>query len=250
MFNKKPSDNSKLNFRTILFRGVLYMIIIPTVIMLVIFGIFYTKSTIDDHIAQSHMQSYLKRKYGQEFIVENYRIEGAGLGVDGVAKAEAYAKSDHTIRFMVKGFPGDSPYSNNYWDGYPDMMWAKHLKKDIDPMIKNVFGADTSLASIEVYSIPAVNQRIGKEIPLYRDAFQRFGKDIHVAVRIKSRVVHNDVAAQIYQIIFKLRELGVSLSINYENPMVYVALVEETSIRGIHSPQDVGKYIEMKEKKL
>ena len=38
------------------------------------------------------------------------------------------------------------------------MTWAKHLKKDIDPMIKNVFGADTSLASIEVYSIPAVNQ--------------------------------------------------------------------------------------------
>ena len=177
MHKKKPSDNAKLGFRTILFRGVLYMIIIPTVIMLVIFGIFYTKSTIDDHIAQSHMRSYLKRKYGQEFIVENYRIEGAGLGVDGVAKADAYAKSDHTIRFMVKGFPGDSPYSNNYWDGYPDMIWAKYLKKDIDPMIKNVFGADTSLASIEVYSIPAVNQRIGKEIPLYRDVFQRFGKE-------------------------------------------------------------------------
>ena len=243
MHKKKLSNNGNLSFRTILFRGVLYMIIIPTVIMLVIFGIFYTKSTIDDHIAQSHMQSYLKRKYGQEFIVENYRIEGAGLGV-------AYAKSDHTIRFMVKGFPGDSPYSNNYWDGYPDMTWAKHLKKDIDPMIKNVFGADTSLASIEVYSIPAVSQRIGKEIPLYRDAFQRFGKDIHVAVRIKSRVVHNDVAAQIYQIIVKLREFGVSLSINYENPAVYVALVEETSIRGIHSPQDVRKYIEMKGEKL
>ena len=185
MHKKKPSDNTKLGFRTILFRGVLYVIIIPAVIMLVIFGIFYTKSTIDDHIAQSHMQSYLKRKYGQEFVVENYRIEGAGLGVDGVAKAEAYTKSDHAFRFMVKGFPGDSPYSNNYWDGYPDMIWAKHLKKDIDPIIKNVFGADTSLTSIEVYSIPAVNQRIGKEILLYRDAFQRFGKDIHVAVRIK-----------------------------------------------------------------
>lgn len=49
---------------------------------------------------------------------------------------------------------------------------------------------------------------------------------------------------------FELREFGVSLSVNYENPTVYVALVEETSIRGIHSPQDVGKYIEMKEKKL
>lgn len=61
---------------------------------------------------------------------------GAGLGVDGVTKAEVYDKSDHTIRFMVKGFPGDSPYSNNYWDGYPDMIWEKHLKKDIDPMIK------------------------------------------------------------------------------------------------------------------
>ena len=55
MHKKKLSDNGKLSFRTILFRGVLYMIIIPTVVMLVIFGIFYTKSTIDDHIAQSHM---------------------------------------------------------------------------------------------------------------------------------------------------------------------------------------------------
>ena len=61
MSNKKPNDNSKLSFRTILFRSILYVIIIPTGIMLVIFGIFYTKSTIDDHIAQSHMQSYLKR---------------------------------------------------------------------------------------------------------------------------------------------------------------------------------------------
>ena len=41
MHKKKPSDNTKLGFRTILFRGVLYVIIIPAVIMLVIFGIFY-----------------------------------------------------------------------------------------------------------------------------------------------------------------------------------------------------------------
>ena len=80
MHKKKPSDNTKLSFRTILFRGILRVIIIPTCVILLLtgtlIGIFHIKYLVEAHQAQTEMRAYLEKKYHQHFIIKNYRIEG------------------------------------------------------------------------------------------------------------------------------------------------------------------------------
>ena len=70
MRNKKLGDNDKLSFRTILLRGILYVIIIPTTVMLFLVGGFYLKLDIEAGQAQATMKTYLRNKYNEEFVVE------------------------------------------------------------------------------------------------------------------------------------------------------------------------------------
>ena len=47
MRKKKLSDNGTLSFPTIIFRGILYVIVIPTTVMLFLVGGFYLKLDIE-----------------------------------------------------------------------------------------------------------------------------------------------------------------------------------------------------------
>jgi len=58
MHKKEPNENNRLSFRTILFRGILRVIIIPTCVMLLLIGtligIFHIKYLIEAHQAQTN----------------------------------------------------------------------------------------------------------------------------------------------------------------------------------------------------
>ena len=110
MHKQKPNDNTKLSFRTILFRGILYVIVVPTVIMLLFVGGFYLKADIEANQAQATMKTYLHSKYGEEFIVERPEKNGSGLGVEGWFEATAYPKNHTDIRFIVMLIFTDSPF--------------------------------------------------------------------------------------------------------------------------------------------
>ena len=70
MSKKELNNNTKLSFHTILLRGILYVIIIPTTIMLLLVGGFYLKLDIEAGQAQATMRTYLRNKYKEEFVVE------------------------------------------------------------------------------------------------------------------------------------------------------------------------------------
>lgn len=53
-------------------------------------------------VEQSKMAAYLKEKYGQEFVVKEVRVTGAGLGVQGSWRADAYPKSDPSVKFEIR----------------------------------------------------------------------------------------------------------------------------------------------------
>ena len=76
MHEKEPDENNRLSFRTILFRGILRVIIIPTCVILlltgILIGIFHIKYLIEAHQAQTEMRAYLEKKYHQHFIIKNY----------------------------------------------------------------------------------------------------------------------------------------------------------------------------------
>ena len=90
MHKQKPNDNSKLSFPTIIFRGILYVIIIPTTVMLFFVGGFYLKLDIEAGQAQATMKTYLRNKYKEEFVVEKPIRNGSGFAVRGWFEAVAY----------------------------------------------------------------------------------------------------------------------------------------------------------------
>ena len=70
MSKKELNNNTKLSFRTILLRSILYVIIIPTAVIFLLVGGFYLKAGIEANQAQATMKTYLQNKYNEEFIVE------------------------------------------------------------------------------------------------------------------------------------------------------------------------------------
>ena len=70
MSKKELNNNTKLSFHTILLRGILYVIIIPTAVMFLLVGGFYLKADVEANQAQATMKTYLQNKYNEEFIVE------------------------------------------------------------------------------------------------------------------------------------------------------------------------------------
>ena len=70
MSKKELNNNTKLSFRIILLRGILYIIIIPTAVIFFLVGGFYLKAGIEANQAQATMKTYLQNKYNEEFIVE------------------------------------------------------------------------------------------------------------------------------------------------------------------------------------
>ena len=90
MCKKKLGDNGKLSFPTIIFRGILYVIIIPTTIMFLLVGGFYLKLDIEASQAQVTMKTYLHNKYKEEFVVEKPIRTGSGFAVRGWFEAVAY----------------------------------------------------------------------------------------------------------------------------------------------------------------
>ena len=141
MSNKKPSDNSKLSFRTILLRGILYVIIVPTAVIFLLVGGFYLKLCAEASQAQAAMKTYLHSKYGEEFIVERPEKNGSGLGVEGWFEATAYPKNHTDIRFIVM------LSSSGKHDGYAGAVWSKEETDRLKPIIQRIFSKDV------VYSV-------------------------------------------------------------------------------------------------
>lgn len=65
---------------------------------------------------------YLNEKYGQEFVVENVTVVGEGLGVQGTWKADAYPKSDSSLRFDIRR---DQSTGDISVDTFLTVLWTK-----------------------------------------------------------------------------------------------------------------------------
>ena len=141
MHKKEPDENNRLNFRTILLRSILYVIVVPTVIMLLLVGGFYLKLCAEASQAQAAMKTYLHSKYGEEFIVERPEKNGSGLGVEGWFEATAYPKNHTDIRFIVM------LSSSGKHDGYAGAVWSKEETDRLKPIIQRIFSKDV------VYSV-------------------------------------------------------------------------------------------------
>ncbi len=81
---------------------------------------------------QSSMTKYLEDKYGKEFVVENIRREGQGIGVDGDVVGDATSK-DNGIEFRITDGPEGS-----YSDTYLTKLWSKQEDPEFSHYLENI----------------------------------------------------------------------------------------------------------------
>ena len=176
MPKKELNNNTKLSFRTILLRGILYVIIIPTAVMFLLVGGFYLKADIEANQAQATMKTYLQNKYNEEFIVEKPERKSSGLGVEGVLAANAYPIRDPHIRFSV------NTSSNGNQDNYPGVIWSRSQN---DKLIKDhIINNSWAQTDITVSLTDNTAQSLSGTPKTYEEAIVSYGKDIHYIISV------------------------------------------------------------------
>lgn len=98
---------------------------------------------------QQKMETYLKDKYGQEFVVKNVRVTGSGLGVTGSIRGDAYPKNDPSLKFELR-----KPEDKNFYDydSFLTELWSRQGREQVDKFVKE-------LGSVRSYSL-----RIGTDV--------------------------------------------------------------------------------------
>lgn len=121
-------------------RKKLAMIVIGIIVVLFGMKVMSNKAVISMNPEEKKMATYLQEKYGKEFVVKNYRVEGAGLGVEGDPTAEGYPKDDTSLEFVVIDRGKFKEGKHAYSDDYPGAVWSREESENIKPKLKEIFG--------------------------------------------------------------------------------------------------------------
>ena len=93
------------------------------------------KRSVSDKTEQTNMTSYLRNKYSQDFEVEKPSCNGGALGISCVWSADAYPKSNKSIKIHISRVDNQTKYSDNY----VVRTWQKEQTAKIQPKAKEVF---------------------------------------------------------------------------------------------------------------
>ena len=249
MHKQKPNDNSKLSFPTIVFRGVLYVIIIPTTIMLLLVSGFYLKLDIEAGQAQATMKTYLRNKYKEEFVVEKPIRNGSGFAVRGWFEAVAYPVANKKLPFKVMMSLSDP------WDDYVDTLWGMQEMARIKPMV------DKIMTGSYVFTVDIATGKIGnavtdtKALPLFQEVAHKQSILYKLEVTAQndaSSLMHYERVKQLLQIIKDVPAKTKLIYRWYENGTKHViVLLEDEIAKILHENQDIRIYDKeiIKEKK-
>lgn len=189
------------------------------------------------------MQNYLKDKYKKEFVVTNYRIEGAGLGVEGDPKVDARPKDDSSLSFVVTDAGAYKHGKHSYWDTYPEKIWEREFRREFYNTLVEVFDNGIDLQSVKISAALSALHGMQGDIPHYKTVFRKYGKDIYVSIRIKGGKVYDKLPERLYESIQALKVSGVSLRLDYRDARYRLQMgMHETA--GITSIADISKWIE------
>lgn len=106
------------------------------IILLIIAGLVFYWSFGERMIEKTQMESYLKDKYGQEFVVEDVHVTGTGLGMKGAWTAEAYPKLDSSIKFRIDRSQTTDTISV---DQFLEKLWSKQGSAEVEAFLAEEF---------------------------------------------------------------------------------------------------------------
>lgn len=137
MANSKSKRTSKSHVNN---KKIWQIILITLSLTIVVMTVVYIvggiiKRSVSDKTEQANMTSYLKNKYDQDFEVEKPSCNGGALGISCVWSADAYPKSDKSIKVYVSRVDNQTKYS----DDYVVRTWQKEQTAKIQPKVREIF---------------------------------------------------------------------------------------------------------------
>ena len=133
----KSRVNNKKAWQVILI--ILSSIVVIMTVVYIVGGIIVdreiNKRSVSDTTEQANITSYLKNKYNQDFDVEKPSCNGGAFGISCVWSADAYPKSDKSIKIHISRVDNQTKYS----DDYVVRTWQKEQTAKIQPKAKEVF---------------------------------------------------------------------------------------------------------------
>lgn len=104
-------------------------------VVALLFGMHF-KGQYEARRALADMKNYLDNKYGQSFVVENYRIEGGGFAVEGDPTADAYPEMNTDVRFTVWDYGDYKAGSRLFRDNYLSRLWSREFTNELEPKLR------------------------------------------------------------------------------------------------------------------
>lgn len=80
-----------------------------------------------------HFTKYLNDKYGQEFVVENIRTTGAGIGSRGSWRGDAYPKSNPSLRFEIRMPQGTDKVD---YETFLQVLWSRQGEGEVKKFLE------------------------------------------------------------------------------------------------------------------
>jgi hypothetical protein len=219
-------------------------IIIVSIVLLVVAQLIV--STSNKLARQNDMAQYLRGKYGKEFVVENYRIEGRGIGVEGDPTADAYLKSDKdSVRFEVWDYGDPNGSSHQYRDNYINQLWSREYLDEIKPEIKAILYDDVAYEVAVYFNSSKAGKIDYKHIPSFQE-YRSAGNKEHISIELIVFDMSIRDSNRLWKLVSLLQKTSLdslylrTCDTSYKNCRRF----SEGSVNKIHSEVDIKKYLD------
>lgn len=175
---------------------------------------------IGESVEQRKMEEYLEEKYGRKFVVKNYRIEGAGLGVEGDPTADGYPKDDTTLKFEVWDRGKFNEGKHAYSDDYYGEKWAREFESDLVPFLENTFGYLPYYEVAIGHESFTDDKKIEQPLPEFKKALEIYGDKVSMTVTVDQHEIINDSNLELHveridKIVNKLKTYNARIALYY-----------------------------------
>lgn len=214
--NKSRINNKKAR-RVIVI--ILSLIIVIMAVVYIIGGIIVdreiNKRSVSDKTEQASMTSYLKNKYDQDFEVEKPSCNGGAFGISCVWSADAYPKSDKSIKIHISRVDNQTKYS----DDYVVRAWQKEQTAKIQPKAREIFKDMPVDVKVRLGVVdPDVERTFTLKKPTFEEVFLagdkgKYGLTVYsIAIRYRGdgEMSKNDITGRLFEMVQYVRLQGIS----------------------------------------
>ena len=216
MANSKSKRTSKSHVNN---KKIWQIILITLSLTIVVMTVVYIvggiiKRSVSDKTEQANMTSYLKNKYDQDFEVEKPSCNGGALGISCVWSADAYPKSDKSIKVYVSRVDNQTKYS----DDYVVRTWQKEQTAKIQPKVREIFKDMPVDVKVRLGVIdPDVERTFTLKKPTFEEVFLEGDKDKYgltvysIAIRYREgrEMSKNDIASRLFELVKYIKLQGI-----------------------------------------